>query len=81
MCIYTDRTTAFCAIPNMPYVAFRTTQGLLTGCFVGFKPTVTLLVLTENWGAVEEDMIRSNRKGNMDIYLPCSHIYYNNNYD
>lgn len=42
---------------------------------------MTLLVLTENWGAVEEDMIRSNRKGNMDIYLPCSHIYYNNNYD
>ena len=42
---------------------------------------MTLLVLTENWGAVEEDMIESNRKGNMDIYLPCSHIYYNNNYN
>lgn len=55
-------------------------------CAVGFKPTVTyLLVVIENgaggggW-AIEEYMIRSNRKGKMDIYLPYLHVFCSNNY-
>lgn len=79
VCICTGRTKAFYTLPNTPYVAFRT-QRLLICCFVGFKPTMILASFKENWGAVEGD-IRSNRKGNVEIYLLCSHMYYNNNYN
>lgn len=53
-------------------------------CSVGFKPTVTLVGCNRVWWGVcvvEEDMIRSNRKGKMDIYLPYLHAYHSNYYN